>query len=115
MNLPDFKNPSYLIKATYQINTPMFAAGANAQEAELTPTTFKGVMRFWWRALNWSQIRLACHNDTEALKKLHKQESKLFGVAAKTERKGQGQGACLVNSLTLQSQKNGCIRITKMA
>jgi len=105
MNLPDFKNPSYLIKATYQINTPMFAAGANAQEAELTPTTFKGVMRFWWRALNWSQIRLACHNDTEALKKLHKQESKLFGVAAKTERKGQGQGACLVNSLTLQSQK----------
>ena len=105
MNLPNFKNSPYLLKAIYQINTPMFTAGANTQEAELTPTTFKGVMRFWWRALNWSQIRLAYRNDTEALKELHKQESKLFGVAAKTERKGQGQGACLVNSLTLQSQK----------
>ncbi|WP_019672859.1 type III-B CRISPR module RAMP protein Cmr1 [Psychrobacter lutiphocae] len=106
MNLPEFKNPPSLLKATYFINTPMFAAGGNTQEAELTPTTFKGVLRFWWRALNWSKIRLISQDDTEALKELHRQESKLFGVAANNDRKGQGQGACLINSLTLSTTKS---------
>lgn len=104
MNLPNFKNSPSLLKATYLINTPMFSAGASVKEAELTPTTFKGIMRFWWRALNWSQIRTDSLNDIEALKELHRQESRLFGVAAKNDREYQGQGACLINSLTLQSQ-----------
>ena len=100
MNLPNFKNPPSLLKATYLINTPMFSAGASVKEAELTPTTFKGIMRFWWRALNWSQIRIDSPNDIEALKELHRQESRLFGVAANNDREYQGQGACSINSLS---------------
>lgn len=105
MNLPEFKNPPSLLKATYSINTPMFAGGANPNEAELTPTSFKGVMRFWWRALNWSKIRLSRSNDAEALKELHKQESRLFGVATNNKREKAGQGACLINTLTLSGNK----------
>lgn len=105
MNLPSFYKQPSLIKATYQINTPMFAAGAEQKTAELTPTAFKGVLRFWWRALNWSAIYLQSNNKSEALKQLHKQEAKLFGVATADNRKNQGQGACLVNTLTLSSDK----------
>lgn len=105
MNLPEFANPPCLIKATYSINTPMFAGGANPNEAELTPTSFKGIMRFWWRALNWSKIRLLESNDAEALKELHKQESRLFGVATNNEREKAGHGACLINTLTLSGNK----------
>lgn len=107
MNLPTFSNAACLLKTTYHINTPMFAAGANTQEAELTPTSFKGVMRFWWRALNWSQIRLDNSNDTEALKALHKQEAKLFGVATNNERDFQGQGGCLLNTLSAINSNEG--------
>lgn len=105
MNLPGFKNSPSLLKATYSINTPMFAGGANPNEVELTPTSFKGVMRFWWRALNWSKIRLSKSNDVEALKELHKQEARLFGVATNNDREKAGQGACLINTLTLSSNK----------
>ncbi|HHW01213.1 MAG TPA: type III-B CRISPR module RAMP protein Cmr1 [Thermoanaerobacterales bacterium] len=40
-----------VIKARYKIVTPMFIAGADQEDsAELRPPSFKGVLRFWFRA-----------------------------------------------------------------
>ena len=44
------------IEATYRVVTPMFCAGANPGKAELRLPSFKGVLRFWWRALAWSRL-----------------------------------------------------------
>ncbi len=109
MILPTFNKQPVLLRATYHINTPMFVAGANVQEVELTPTAFKGVMRFWWRALNWSKIYLELLEKSEnldkksALKELHRQEAKLFGLASKNNQGGQGE--CLVNALQINGDK----------
>lgn len=40
-------------RATYRVVTPMFCAGADPQKPELRAASFKGVLRFWWRALAW--------------------------------------------------------------
>ena len=102
MNLPDFHQKPHFLRATFHINTPMFIAGANPQEPELTPTGFKGVMRFWWRALNWSRIRINSETKEQALKELHQQEAELFGLAS-GDNKG-GQGECFVNTVKFDSE-----------
>ncbi len=103
MNLPDFHQKPHFLRATFHINTPMFIAGANPQEPELTPTGFKGVMRFWWRALNWSRIRINSETKEQALKELYQQEAELFGLAS-GDNKG-GQGDCLVNTIRFVTEK----------
>ena len=46
----------HTIEATYRINTPMFIAGAEQdKEAELRLPSFKGALRFWWRALAYGR------------------------------------------------------------
>lgn len=63
----------YTLKATYRIVTPLFAGGADQQKsAELRTSAFKGVLRFWYRAValpycngNWHKVR--------------EQEKELFG------------------------------------
>ena len=62
------------IEATYRVVTPMFCSGADQTKAELRLPSFKGVLRFWWRALAWSR----CKGDIE---EVGKQEDKLFGSA----------------------------------
>ncbi len=52
----------------------MFCGGANQQEAELRLPSFKGVLRFWWRALAWSRLQ----GDLTAIKS---EEDALFGSA----------------------------------
>lgn len=108
MNLPDFHQKPHFLRATFHINTPMFIAGANPQEPELTPTGFKGVMRFWWRALNWSRIRINSETKEQALKELHQQEAELFGLAS-GDNKG-GQGICLVDALSLSTSRTWQVR-----
>lgn len=103
MKLPVFTKEPEFIKATFRINTPMFVAGASKTEVEFTPTAFKGVLRFWWRALNWSKIRLVSNDKSSALKALHKQEAELFGLASK-DNKG-GQGDCLVNAFSFSGER----------
>lgn len=58
-------------KITFEIETitPMFLAGANQNKAELRAASIKGLLRFWWRALQ---------AETD-LEKLRKKESKIFG------------------------------------
>ena len=62
------------IEATYRVVTPMFCGGANPGHAELRIPSFKGVLRFWWRALAWSR------QDGD-LEMIRREEDKLFGSA----------------------------------
>lgn len=63
------------IEATFRVATPMFCGGAAPESnAELRLSSFKGVLRFWWRALAWSRL-------SGDLERIHKEESDLFGSA----------------------------------
>lgn len=60
------------IEATYRVTTPMFCGGADGGSAELREASFKGVLRFWWRACAWS------HFDRR-LERIREAEASLFG------------------------------------
>ncbi|MGB7651080.1 MAG: type III-B CRISPR module RAMP protein Cmr1 [Gallionella sp.] len=77
-----------IIEAKFRIVTPMFLGGADQQADEIRPSSVKGMLRFWWRALNWSRYRDA--TDASALSKLHDEEARLFGRAANDKTGGQG-------------------------
>ena len=62
------------IEVTYRVVTPLFCAGADSTHPEIRLPSFKGVLRFWWRALAW----LRCRADLEAIRR---QEDALFGSA----------------------------------
>lgn len=58
-------------KITFEIETitPMFLAGADQSKAEIRAASIKGLLRFWWRALQ-------VEPDTD---KLRQKESQIFG------------------------------------
>ncbi len=62
------------IEATYRAVTPLFCAGADSARPELRLPSFKGALRFWWRALAWPR----CGGD---LKAIQRREDRLFGSA----------------------------------
>ena len=60
------------LTATYRVITPMFLGGAEpTAEAELRLPSFKGALRFWWRALMWGEV-----GD---IGELRRREAELFG------------------------------------
>jgi len=72
------------IKAIYRIVTPMFIGGANQDPSDgIRPPSFKGALRFWWRALNWGKFYHECRDKKKALQALHQEELRLFGSAVK--------------------------------
>ena len=72
------------IEATYRVVTPMFCGGAEPEtNAELRLSSFKGVLRFWWRALAWSR----CDGDS---RRIRESADALFGSA------GGGQSRVLI-------------------
>jgi CRISPR-associated protein Cmr1 len=82
------------ISAEYKILTPVLRA-AEEGEPTISSQSFKGAMRFWWRATNWGRIRKDTKTSSEALRKLHEEEAILFGSSAKKPNtdKIYGQGA----------------------
>jgi len=77
----------------------MFIGGADQTPSDgIRPPSVKGDLRFWWRALNWGRFRTAHADDASALSALHKEEGRLFGLAAKTVNGNQvgGQGCFLL-------------------
>lgn len=62
------------IEVTYRVVTPLFCAGSDPARPELRVPSFKGVLRYWWRALAWSR----CSADLETIRQ---QEDALFGSA----------------------------------
>jgi CRISPR-associated protein Cmr1 len=59
-----------------RVVTPMFMAGADNETPELRPSEFKGMMRFWWRAIK----------AEDNIEKLKQEEAQIFGGT------GEGQG-----------------------
>ena len=68
------------ISATYRVTTPMFLGGAE-QQAELRLPSFKGMLRFWWRAMAWDRVK--------EVSRLRDEEAALFGSS--DERVGQSK------------------------
>lgn len=60
-----------MTKITFEIEiiTPMFLSGADQSKAELRAASIKGLLRFWWRALQ-------AESDMDELRK---KEAKIFG------------------------------------
>ena len=56
-----------------EVITPMFLGGADTQNTELRESSFKGVLRFWWRAL--------CGSSD--IKEMRRKESEIFGSTEK--------------------------------
>ena len=96
------KRPT-VIHATYRIVTPMFIGDAEQNATGIAPQSVKGALRFWWRALMWGEIRSQdqFNTDEKALRELHEQEAKLFGIAMDEQRakekQANGQGAFLLS------------------
>jgi CRISPR-associated protein Cmr1 len=64
--------PHHILTAKYRVVTPMFLSGADPNYAELRLPSFKGALRFWWRAL-------AAEHFGKDLQKLRDAEDTLFG------------------------------------
>jgi CRISPR-associated protein Cmr1 len=91
----NFSTPK-TITAEYKIITPMFLGNADNKESDtISPQSFKGVMRFWWRATHWEDCRKGANSDAEALTDLHHKEALLFGSSAINSKTNKiyGQGA----------------------
>ncbi len=80
-----------ILRARFRIVTPMFLGGAEGSPkpgsesekiARIRVPSFKGALRFWWRALNWGRIWNGTENDIKALRKLFDEEGEIFGTAA---------------------------------
>lgn len=84
------------LTATYRVVTPMFLGGAEpTAEAELRLPSFKGALRFWWRALMWGR---GIH-DAQALRAT---ENQLFGCSDPTV----GQSRLLMSTDSLASTRS---------
>ncbi|MEM5810168.1 MAG: type III-B CRISPR module RAMP protein Cmr1 [Candidatus Aenigmatarchaeota archaeon] len=65
-----------LLKLRCKVITPMFMTGADGRTPELRPSEFKGMMRWWWRAIK----------AEDDIKELKKNECEIFGGT------GEGMG-----------------------
>ncbi len=91
------------ISATFEVVTPMFLGGADQSPDGIRPSSIKGALRFWWRAWAWSGIRANCNDDNAGLQALHREEARLFGLAAQNDSGGQGLFMLHVRDSTRQS------------
>lgn len=81
------------IEAVYKITTPMYLGGADEQADKnvFRVASFKGALRFWWRALNWGRcFQQANKNESLGLSLLHAEEANLFGSATADNQGSQG-------------------------
>ena len=88
------------ITATFEVVTPMFLGGADQSPDGMRAASVKGALRFWWRARAWSAVRAQHADDLDALKSLHREEARLFGLAAKEDAQGHplgGQGVFMMH------------------
>lgn len=58
-----------------KVITPLFMSGGDRNTSELRPSEFKGMMRFWWRAIR-------CEDD---INDLRKKEAEIFGGTGESE------------------------------
>ena len=85
--------------------TPMFISGVEDNDKEVRASSLKGLLRFWWRAINYKL----------PLEELRKQESSIFGGT--DENSGRSKIVIIVDSRVVSSKdcsmtphKNGAIQ-----
>jgi CRISPR-associated protein Cmr1 len=86
-----------IIHATYDIVTPLFCGGVQADTAELRLPSFKGVLRWHWRAVVWQALG-------QAMEAIQKEEAAMFGSP------GGGQGKVCMRQLRGGTQKGICVK-----
>ena len=52
---------------TLEVITPLFMSGADSRKLELRAASFKGLMRFWWRAMKAENNIFKLKNEEEAI------------------------------------------------
>lgn len=87
------------IEATYIINTPMFLGSSNNEVAEIRPPSFKGVLRFWFRALALSEL----NGDMYEVERL---EGTIFGTT-KGEKQQKALYSIKIDKNNIQSKGIG--------
>lgn len=83
------------IKFEIETITPIFLSGAYQIKAELRPASIKGLLRFWWRALQ----------AKENLEELRREENRIFGSADEKEG-GSSFSIRVITSNELRPTKN---------
>lgn len=90
----DLRKPKETI-LHYRITTPMFLGEADAESVDekiFRNASFKGALRFWWRATQWGKFLTGAKGDVRAaLSELHKKEGELFGLASDGENSRQSR------------------------
>lgn len=84
------------VTATYRIVTPLFLGDAERQATRLSVASFKGALRWWWRAAEWPRCLAKAGGEAAALARLHERERRLFGTAGTDPEKGLGQSRVLL-------------------
>jgi len=67
----------------------MFLGDANQVASGFRVPSFKGALRFWWRAIVWS--RMTGDSASATLRDLHDREASLFGLASGSESSTQSK------------------------
>lgn len=94
------------LTATFEVTTPMIMAGFPQRTCELRFPSFKGALRYWWRALAWGKVR--------SVQELKRQEDELFGSTNNGQRLvGRLQGQ--PNRPSDQSASTVCKRFSFIA
>jgi len=81
----------YSVEFVLKIVTPLYMFGANQQFPELRTSEFKGMIRFWWRALK-------CSNNIPILKD---EEEKIFGGTS--EKSGKSEVGVIIKEAQAKS------------
>lgn len=83
-----------------KVITPMFMAGADGRTLELRPSEFKGMIRFWWRAIK----------AEDDIGKLREAEAEIFGGTGKGEGKSKVQLRIIYDADKLNKQKGSNLK-----
>lgn len=86
----------YTLKIKCKTITPLFMAGADGKTPELRPSEFKGMMRWWWRAIR-------AEDDISTLRE---EEAKIFGGTGENEGKSKVQIKIKPNDVPPQNRGN---------
>lgn len=100
-----------VMTAKYKMTTPMFLGNAfqEADDKQFQASSFKGALRFWWRALEWAHCFDEAQGQEEgALRLLHQREASLFGLA--TDKEGSTQSRVMLRALMTGASRQTKIR-----
>jgi len=70
----------YKVSFLLETITPLFMSGADSKTPELRPSAFKGMMRFWWRAVR-AESNMEDLKAESNMADLWRKEAKIFGAA----------------------------------